>query len=96
MSCFFGCEVGIYVVFFLPTGSPHFSHALEKLINASVSSIPSPFLSSVVYSASQRLEFGIRGDGSLSDKKLEGILKVSLILAKLFGRGVYLVGECIW
>lgn len=55
-----------------------YSQALEKLTNQSVPSLSSPFLSSVVYSASQRLEFGLRGSnrGTLSDKKMKNILKV--------------------
>jgi len=65
-----------YFIFLFVGSSPQFSHALDKLTNVSVSSIQSPFLSSVVYSAAQRLEFGIRGEGNLSDKKLEGVLKV--------------------
>ncbi len=62
-----------------PGTAQPFSQALEKLTSQSVSSLGSPFLSSMVYSASQRLEFGIRGGGAgggISDKKMECVLKV--------------------
>ena len=77
--------------FFPPSGSPQpFSQALEKLTNQSVSS---PFLSSVVYSASQRLEFGLRGKegSSISDRKMKSVLKVRCWVTF----GVVMVWRCI-
>ena len=65
------------------TATPEFSHALDRLTEPA-GSLSSPFFSSVVYSASQRIELGrgVEGVGSeggrepLPDKDLETVLKV--------------------
>ena len=68
------------------TAIPEFSHALDRLTE-SAGSLSSPFFSSVVYSASQRIELGrgVEGVGSeggrepLPDKDLEIVLRVSCV-----------------
>lgn len=62
--------------------TPGYSHALDRLTQPAAS-LSSPFFSSVVYSASQRIELGgavggERGREPLPDKDLEIVLRVSV------------------
>ena len=76
------------------TAIPEFSHALDRLTE-SAGSLSSPFFSSVVYSASQRIELGrgVEGVGSeggrepLPDKDLEMVLRVRVSVFSSVSQG---------
>ena len=61
--------------------SSDYAHALTKLTEPSLPTASSPIFSSVVYSATQRLEFGYDDVRPISEQELECVLQVCVCLS---------------